>query len=96
MERATGLEALAEEEDEEYGISDDSISDDDEQGDGEIRKGEPNKFDALCDGVMNATALVHASLAELLDLKDELLRHALPPNVLMKNCFVYYKKYLGT
>lgn len=64
-----GLEALAEEEDEEYGISDDSISDDDEQGDGGVKKGEPNKFDALSDGVINASALLHASLNELLELK---------------------------
>lgn len=91
MERATGLEALAEEDDEEYGISDDSISDEDEHGDGGVKKGEPNKFDGLCDGVLNASALVHATLNELLELKDDLLKHALPPNVLMKIALVITK-----
>ena len=34
-------------------------------GDGGIRKGEPNKFDGLCDGVSSALALVHSSLADV-------------------------------
>ncbi|XP_067674819.1 uncharacterized protein [Haliotis asinina] len=100
MDRALGknLEALAEEDDEEEeeeatGHSEgaesevDSDSDDDSDDDdvdpGAVR-GEPNKFEGLCDGVLNSTALVQVSLLELLELKDELLGHALPPTLLVK------------
>ncbi|KAK7503175.1 hypothetical protein BaRGS_00005440 [Batillaria attramentaria] len=82
------LEALAEEEDEEEvevgRATDDSEteteSEDEESG---VRRGEPNKFDGLCDGLLNAMALVHSALKELLDFKDELLQHSLPPTVLI-------------
>jgi len=45
---------------------------------------EPNKFDVLCDGVINTIALLHESLRDLLDVKDTLLQHFLPPPVLLK------------
>ena len=37
-------------------------SDDEESG---VKRGEPNKFDALCDGLLNAMALVHSALKEV-------------------------------
>ncbi|OWF37664.1 titin-like isoform X2 [Mizuhopecten yessoensis] len=83
------LEALAEEEDEEEventkrDSSDDSDSSGDEEPDPSARR-EPNKFDNLCDGVLNSMALVHGSIRELLDMKDEMLKHALPPTLLIK------------
>ncbi|XP_063970098.1 uncharacterized protein LOC129283202 isoform X1 [Lytechinus pictus] len=43
-----------------------------------------NKFDMLCDGVLNSIALVQATLAEFLSLKDELLIHALPPTLMAR------------
>nr|CAB3262585.1 uncharacterized protein LOC100180644 [Phallusia mammillata] len=42
---------------------------------------EQNKFDCLCDGVMNCLSLVDTSFNELLELKDELLQHDLPPSL---------------
>lgn len=30
-----------------------------------MRRGEPNKFDALCDGLLNAMALVHTALKDV-------------------------------
>ncbi|XP_015779569.1 PREDICTED: uncharacterized protein LOC107357443 [Acropora digitifera] len=42
------------------------------------------KFKKLCDGVQNCLALFQASLCELLAIKDELLKHALPPSLLVK------------
>ncbi|XP_078481741.1 uncharacterized protein LOC100180644 [Ciona intestinalis] len=44
---------------------------------------EQNKFDCLCDGVNNCLSLVDSSFSELLDLKDELLQHELPPSLLV-------------
>ncbi|XP_071114202.1 uncharacterized protein [Haliotis cracherodii] len=100
MDRALGknLESLAEEDDEEEEeeatgrsegaeseVDSDSESDsEDEDGDPGAIRGEPNKFEGLCDGVLNSTALVQVSLLELLELKDELLGHALPPTLLVK------------
>ncbi|KAK2173881.1 hypothetical protein NP493_843g01017 [Ridgeia piscesae] len=49
---------------------------------------EPNKFDGLCDGVLNTLAMMHSSVQELLALKDQLLNHALPPNTLLKIALV--------
>eukprot|EP00057_Strongylocentrotus_purpuratus_P003170 XP_003726083.1 PREDICTED: uncharacterized protein LOC100892708 [Strongylocentrotus purpuratus] len=43
-----------------------------------------NKFDMLCDGVLNSVALVQATLVEFLSLKDELLVHALPPTLMAR------------
>lgn len=52
------------------------------------RKSTPNedqqKFNKLCDGVQNCLALFQASLSELIAVKDELLKHALPPSLLLK------------
>ncbi|PVD29205.1 hypothetical protein C0Q70_11802 [Pomacea canaliculata] len=86
------LEALTEEEDEDdrpekEGDEDsesESEDDDDEEDEFLTQHGEPNKFDGLCDGVLNAIALVHNSFKEMLDLKDKLLNHALPPPVLIQ------------
>ncbi|CAH1250887.1 Hypp8931 [Branchiostoma lanceolatum] len=49
---------------------------------------EQNKFDALCDGILSAVALLSSSLQEVIDLKDELLEHSLPPNVLVRLAIV--------
>ena len=35
------------------------------RGDGGIRRGDPNKFDSLCDGVLGTLALVHSALQEV-------------------------------
>lgn len=90
MDKGRNLEALAEEDDEEdaedgkgESESDSSTSDDDAPDEG-TRRGEPNKFDILCDGVNNAMALVHTALDELLEMKDEMLKHQLPPTLLIK------------
>ncbi|XP_064629111.1 uncharacterized protein LOC135488433 [Lineus longissimus] len=77
------LEALAEE-DAENENWDVESEDSDDGLDGGIRAQEPNKFDSLCDGVLNAMALVHAGLSEFLEFKDEILVHSLPPNVLLR------------
>lgn len=42
---------------------------------------DPNKFEVLCDGVLNTTALLHESLREFLQVKDMILQHSLPPSV---------------
>ncbi|KAL8566979.1 hypothetical protein ACOMHN_059779 [Nucella lapillus] len=88
LTRKKNLEALAEEEDEEdmeglKGVEDDSESESSDEDDSGVRRGEPNKFDGLCDGLLNAMALVHCALKDVLDMKDELLKHALPPTVLV-------------
>ncbi|XP_053396911.1 uncharacterized protein LOC123552816 isoform X2 [Mercenaria mercenaria] len=91
MDRGRNLEALAEEDDEEEmeeehrrdSDSDSSTSDDDAPDEG-TKRGEPNKFDILCDGVNNSMALVHTAMEELLEMKDEMLRHQLPPTLLIK------------
>lgn len=44
---------------------------------------DPNKFEVLCDGVLNTIALVHESLHGFLEVKDILLHHHLPPSVLL-------------
>ena len=38
---------------------------DEEGGDGGVRRGEPNKFDSLCDGVLASMAVLHGSLTEV-------------------------------
>ncbi|KAK3576344.1 hypothetical protein CHS0354_039278 [Potamilus streckersoni] len=95
--RPKNLEALTEEDDEgeeaeeeqkkeqqTEDTSDESSSESDDEPDAGVKKGEPNKFDILCDGVVNSIALVHTALEELLEMKDELLRHSLPPTMLIK------------
>lgn len=86
------MDVLAEEESEEEevdeghkreGSSDESESDDDEEPDPSSRR-EPNKFDNLCDGVTNTMAYVHGAMQELLNMKDEMLKHSLPPTLLIK------------
>lgn len=92
MDRGRNLEALAEEDDEEEmeeehkrdSDSESSTSDDDDAPDEGTKRGEPNKFDILCDGVNNAMALLHTAMEELLEMKDEMLRHQLPPTLLIK------------
>ena len=50
--------------------SDSSTSDDDAPDEG-TKRGEPNKFDILCDGVNNSMALVHTAMEEVkLKLSD--------------------------
>ena len=44
--------------------SDSSTSDDDAPDEG-TKRGEPNKFDILCDGVNNAMALVHTAMEDV-------------------------------
>ncbi|XP_005097136.1 uncharacterized protein LOC101862724 isoform X2 [Aplysia californica] len=97
MDRAAinNLGILAEEEDEEsvIGRSEDESdveteSEGDDDADEGVRRGEPNKFDGLCDGVLNAMALVHEALQDLLDLKDEMLQHSLPPPLLIQLAMV--------
>ncbi|ELU08059.1 hypothetical protein CAPTEDRAFT_227737 [Capitella teleta] len=73
------LEALTEED-----LEDPWDSERDDSGNASRKKGNPNKFDSMCDGVLGSMSILHASFAELLDLKDELLKHTLPPNVLTK------------
>lgn len=86
------MDVLAEEESEEEevdeghkreGSTDESESDDDEEPDPSSRR-EPNKFDNLCDGVTNTMAYVHGAMQELLNMKDEMLKHSLPPTLLIK------------
>nr|XP_039254120.1 LOW QUALITY PROTEIN: uncharacterized protein LOC120331142 [Styela clava] len=43
---------------------------------------EQNKFDCLCDGVNSAISLVDSAFIGLLELKDELVMHGLPPSLL--------------
>ncbi|GFN85725.1 histone-lysine N-methyltransferase setd1b-a-like [Plakobranchus ocellatus] len=97
MERGNrnNLGILAEEEDEEnIGRSDDGRSEEDSESDGDedadegVRRGEPNKFDGLCDGVLNAMAIVHDALQDLLEMKDEMLKHSLPPTLLIQLAMV--------
>ncbi|XP_061169238.1 titin-like isoform X2 [Saccostrea echinata] len=92
MDRGRNLGVLAEEDSEEEevddghkkeGSSDESESDDDDEPDPSARR-EPNKFDNLCDGVTNTMAYVHGAMQELLNMKDEMLKHALPPTLLIK------------
>ena len=47
------------------GSSDESDSSDDDEPDPAAKRREPNKFDNLCDGVLNAMALVQTALAEV-------------------------------
>ncbi|KAL9966991.1 hypothetical protein ACROYT_G025142 [Oculina patagonica] len=49
---------------------------------------EQQKFKKLCEGVQNCLALFQTSLSELLTIKDELLKHALPPSLLLKIALV--------
>ncbi|KAJ7365194.1 hypothetical protein OS493_007845 [Desmophyllum pertusum] len=49
---------------------------------------EQQKFKTLCAGVQNCLALFQTSLFELLTIKDELLKHALPPSLLLKVALV--------
>ncbi|GFS13780.1 histone-lysine N-methyltransferase SETD1B-A-like [Elysia marginata] len=97
MERGNrnNLGILAEEEDEEnIGRSDDGRSEEDSESDRDddadegVRRGEPNKFDGLCDGVLSAMAIVHDALQDLLEMKDEMLKHSLPPTVLIQLAMV--------
>jgi len=45
--------------------SETSTSDDDDDRDAGTKRGEPNKFDILCDGVNNAMALVHTAMEDV-------------------------------
>ncbi|XP_064617866.1 uncharacterized protein LOC135481989 isoform X2 [Liolophura sinensis] len=67
----------------------DSTDDDDDDMDAR----EPNKFDNLCDGVISSMGLVQAALKEMLEFKDEVLRHALPPSVLVRLALVTSRVY---
>ncbi|CAL1543054.1 unnamed protein product [Lymnaea stagnalis] len=86
------LSILAEEDDEEENSEESDIENSEEETDSDnedgnnrgVKIGEQNKFDNLCDGVLNAMALVHDSLHELLEMKDEMLKFSLPPTLLMK------------
>lgn len=44
---------------------DESETDSEDDEDSGVRRGEPNKFDGLCDGLLNAMALVHCALKEV-------------------------------
>ncbi|XP_059166381.1 uncharacterized protein LOC131948723 isoform X2 [Physella acuta] len=90
------LGIVEEEEDEEENSarSDGEESDDesepesDDEAEEGTRRGEPTKFDNLCDGVLSAIALVNDSLQELLELKDEMLKHSLPPTLLIQTAMI--------
>ncbi|KAI0240537.1 hypothetical protein LSAT2_008767 [Lamellibrachia satsuma] len=101
MDRAANLEALREEEETMMATDSevdhrDRYEEEEEDGGGEfgnpssygMQNREPNKFDGLCDGVLNTLAMMHSSVQELLGLKDQLLNHALPPNTLLKIALV--------
>ncbi|XP_070536490.1 uncharacterized protein [Ptychodera flava] len=97
------LDPLGEEDDEVVGggSGDESDVDDDEYDSAEElfrlkQQEEQNKFEMLCDGVLNSISLVNNSLAEFLDVKDELLKHALPPALLAKLTMVAGKIYRST
>eukprot|EP00731_Ephydatia_muelleri_P018897 Em0011g937a len=45
---------------------------------------EPNKFDVLCDTVNSSLMMLDHAVHEFLDLKDELLKHTLPSQLLLQ------------
>ncbi|CAD5121580.1 DgyrCDS10078 [Dimorphilus gyrociliatus] len=71
--------------------------DDDNDGDYEEKmstwRNKPNQFDNLCDGVVQAITMVHSALTETLLMKDKLLEHHLPPNVLVELSLTSTKLY---
>ena len=54
---------------------------------------ETNKFEILCDGVINSLSETQATLQDLLQLKDSLLLHYLPPPLLFRFAIVVGKVY---
>ncbi|ESP03994.1 hypothetical protein LOTGIDRAFT_230267 [Lottia gigantea] len=81
----SNLSALAEDDDEEEEEEPEVLSSEESENEGENGPlKEPNKFDVLCDGVVNSMAIVQTAIQELLGLKDEILQHTLPPAVLIK------------
>ena len=60
---------------------------DEDSSDDELLPGvmpdDPNKFNVLCEGVLNTIAFLHETLREFMDVKDVLLQHNLPPSVLL-------------
>ncbi|XP_048578452.1 uncharacterized protein LOC116613501 [Nematostella vectensis] len=56
---------------------------------------EQKKFQSLCDGVQNTVALFQTSMTELLALKDELIKHSLPPSLLVKITLVTSQLFRG-
>ena len=44
---------------------DESETESEDDEDSGVRRGEPNKFDGLCDGLLNAMALVHCALKDV-------------------------------
>ncbi|XP_077994799.1 uncharacterized protein LOC144448429 [Glandiceps talaboti] len=97
------LDPLGEEDDEIVGgASGDESDDEEDEYDSEEemllqkQQEEQNKFEMLCDGVLNSIAFINNSLVEFLDVKDELLKHSLPPTLLAKLTMVSGKIYRST
>ncbi|XP_033101455.1 uncharacterized protein LOC117104681 [Anneissia japonica] len=59
-------------------------------------KVDANKFDMLCDGVLNSITLVQSALADFLALKDEMLLHTIPPTLMAQLAIVSGKLYRST
>ena len=54
---------------------------------------ENNKFEILCDGVINSLSETQASIQDLLQFKDSLLLHYLPPPLLFRLAIIVGKVY---
>ncbi|XP_006816176.1 uncharacterized protein LOC100378962 [Saccoglossus kowalevskii] len=78
------------------GMESDDEYDSEEEMIKQLQIEEQNKFEMLCDGVLNSISLVNNSMVEFLDVKDELLKHALPPALLAKLTIVAGKIYRST
>ena len=57
---------------------DESETESEDDEDSGVRRGEPNKFDGLCDGLLNAMALVHCALKDVSHIEWTLHRHHQP------------------
>ncbi|RDD40178.1 hypothetical protein TrispH2_007131 [Trichoplax sp. H2] len=57
---------------------------DKDEGSWNTKGSDSNVFNTLCDSVMTGNGLLHSSVTELLDIKDELIKHSLPPSLLLR------------
>ncbi|CAG5134135.1 unnamed protein product, partial [Candidula unifasciata] len=60
-----------------------AIENRDEETVEEIAKGDSSMFNGLCDRVLSSLSLVHSAMQEVLDFKDEMLKHDLPSPLLI-------------
>jgi hypothetical protein len=58
-----------------------------------FNEGKTNKFDVLCEGVLTSLSEAQGTVQELLNLKDDLLLHFLPPPMLFRCVVVVGKLY---